>query len=180
MNKEKLRAEMLKKREELSQEYVRAASSVICTKISKMDEFARAKTVLFYCSVKNEVNVMPLLEESMNDKVVCIPRMESEKGKMTARKTEDANCFIEGKFGILEPPSDSLIINPEEIDFVIVPLVAFDGENNRLGFGGGYYDRYLPKCLNAYKCAAAYSFQKVGLIDVNSFDIKIDAVITED
>ena len=83
------------------------------------------------------------------------------------------------KYGIPEPISKK-IIHP---DVLIIPLVAFDNELNRLGYGGGYYDRYIAKSFKKkriIKIGIAYSFQKLNKIPINKYDIRLDYIITEE
>ena len=83
------------------------------------------------------------------------------------------------KYGIPEPISKKIIYP----DVLIIPLVAFDNELNRLGYGGGYYDRYLAKSFKKkriIKIGIAYSFQKLNKIPINKYDIRLDYIITEE
>lgn len=81
-------------------------------------------------------------------------------------------------FGILEPSNQSKIINKENIDLLIVPMVAFDSNHNRLGYGGGYYDRYLKNYAGKV-IGLAFSFQQTEALPVESFDIPIKTIIDE-
>lgn len=84
-----------------------------------------------------------------------------------------------GAFGILEPIK-GFVVRPEEIDLVICPCSGFDEDGNRLGMGGGYYDRFLPQCKNAVKIAVAFEAQKLPHVHTEAFDVKMDAIITEE
>ncbi len=179
MDKYHIRSTMINLRGILSSQEVQSSSKIITEKISRMDSFKKAKKVLFYFPFKNEVNVIPLIVESFADKTVCLPRSEKEKRIMTARKVVDFEGFAEDKYGIFSPPEATEIVSPAEIDFIVVPLVAFDGEMNRIGYGSGYYDTYLPKCINAFKCAVAYSFQRNDEFKSEIHDVKMDIVVTE-
>ncbi len=88
------------------------------------------------------------------------------------------NPLIINKYGIPEPISNKVIYP----DILLVPLVAFDKQLNRIGYGGGFYDRYINKIKKSKKIITiglAYSFQKVKEIKINDYDIKLDFVITE-
>lgn len=84
-----------------------------------------------------------------------------------------------GSFGIMEPVK-GFVARPEEIDLVICPCTGFDEKLNRLGMGGGYYDRFLPLCKNAKKIAVAFEAQKIERVRTNEFDVLMDAIVTED
>ena len=170
---------MLEKRLSLSTEEISSASRTIIEKIGGLRSFKSAETVLFYCPFRNEVNITGLIEKSFADKTVCLPRIENKAGRMTARKVLSLNDLAVSEYGISSPPEDSQTVNPGEIDFVVVPLVAYDESLHRVGYGGGYYDRYLPKCINAVKCGAAYSFQKTDKIAAGPYDIQLDIIVTE-
>lgn len=83
-----------------------------------------------------------------------------------------------GAFGIMEPVK-GFTVRPEEIDLIICPCSGFDESGNRLGMGGGYYDRFLPQCKNAVKIVVAFDVQKIPVVHTEEFDIKMDAIITE-
>ena len=86
--------------------------------------------------------------------------------------------LIPNKYGIPEPTSSELVFP----DVIIVPIVAFDKHKYRIGYGGGYYDRYLKKIYNKKKCLTigfAFSFQKIKKVPVNKYDRKLDMILTE-
>ena len=90
------------------------------------------------------------------------------------------DAFVKGKFDILSPdPKRSRIIPPEEIDVVLVPCVGFDEAGMRLGHGGGYYDRYLPRCPRATKILLAFEAQKLDAVCVGENDVAMDFIVTE-
>lgn len=170
---------MINKRNALLTHEIESASEKIADKTAQMKVFSNAKTILFYYPIKNEINLISLLKKNISEKTICLPRIEKEAGIMSARIITSLDNIKKDKFGILAPSYDDVEINPYEIDFIIVPLVAFDKSLNRIGYGGGYYDRYLKKCNNAYKCGVAYSFQETNDIISEGYDIKMDSVVTD-
>jgi 5-formyltetrahydrofolate cyclo-ligase len=84
-----------------------------------------------------------------------------------------------GKYGIMSAPDGARVVEPHDIDMVIVPLVAFDENRNRIGYGGGYYDTYLKSCKKAFKCGAAYEIQKHKKIVPEEHDLLLDLIVTE-
>lgn len=90
-----------------------------------------------------------------------------------------AKDFRKGKFQIMEP-IDGQIINPEDIDIILVPLLAYDDNCKRLGHGGGYYDRYLKKCTKAKRIGVAFSLQKLSEVVTDDNDERLDLIISEE
>lgn len=170
---------MLERRLSLSPEQIESASQKITDKIESLSSFKSAGTVLFYYPFRNEADMTALIKKSFRDKTVCLPRIENAKRTMTARRVRSLADLHPGRYGILSPPEDAQMIAPDEIDFVIVPLVAYDESLHRIGYGGGYYDGYLLHCVNAVKCGAAYSFQKTDKIISENHDHKLDMIVTE-
>ena len=112
-------------------------------------------------------------------KQICFP-ITYPRGLMEAAVPDTPDAFVKGKFDILSPdPEKSRIIPPEEIDVVLVPCVGFDDAGNRLGHGGGYYDRYLPRCPHATKILVAFEAQRLDAVCAGEHDVAIDFVVTE-
>ena len=84
-----------------------------------------------------------------------------------------------GKYGILEPVDTCEKISPKEIDLALIPCLSCSRDGRRLGYGGGYYDRFLPLCTRAVKLAAAFELQRAAAVPIDSFDVAMDAVATE-
>ena len=97
---------------------------------------------------------------------------------MIALSPKDEDSWGEDLYGIKVPlPERSIEVNPEDIELVLVPLVGFDDNNNRMGMGAGVYDRFLPKAKNAYFMGIAYSEQKVKAIPTEDTDRQLDTVV---
>lgn len=111
---------------------------------------------------------------------LCFP-LCGENGFMQALAPKAGYPLESGKYGILAPVLEhSDLIDPAEIDVVLTPCVAFDESRLRLGWGGGYYDRFLPHCPQAISIAAAYEVQKVDqVVSDHPWDAVLDAVATE-
>lgn len=154
------------RRKNLSEEQRNNFSSAICKKVSEI--IKDVETVMLYSPIDCEVDVTSLF--TLN-KTLLLPRVEGEE--MVACKMGNLQ---KGTFGVLEPIEEAYEGN---IDCVIVPMCAFDDNCNRLGFGKGYYDRFLQK-RNTLKIGVAYSCQKVKEIIVKETDVKMDLIITEE
>ena len=88
------------------------------------------------------------------------------------------NDLKEGTFHVLEPTTNQ-IANIQDIDLMIVPMLAFDNQNYRVGYGKGFYDKYFAKGYLGYKLGLAFSYQKVDKIDINEYDLPLDEILCE-
>jgi 5-formyltetrahydrofolate cyclo-ligase len=142
-------------------------SRVILDKFLALSVFQGAKTVLFYASIKGEVDTFTMIEQALRlKKIVALPVVRKEERQIMPVVIQSTGELKQGAYGILEPPySAERIIAPQEIDLAVVPGVAFDRSNNRLGRGAGYYDRFLSQLpLKTPTVGLAYDFQVVDII----------------
>lgn len=147
-------------------------SALILSQLEKMTVFQEAKTVLLYYPKNNEVDVLPLFKRYKRDKVLLLP--VTHRRGMTANPYEGNDKMHRGKVGIPEPTTPPY---EGEIDLIIVPAVAFDKQGNRLGRGGGYYDRFLKKQSHATFIGVGYDFQLVDEVPVRKHDQKMHRII---
>ncbi len=176
-----IRKQMLDLRKKLSNDDVTQKSNKIFDYLIKQEMFLNAKTVMIYLSCNNEVDTSNIINFCLEkEKTVCVPKIVS-KGIMLAYKIENLDFdknFIKNKYGIYEPKS-TIEVLPADIDCAIVPMVGADILHNRLGYGGGYYDRFLSK-TNAYKIGLCYNFQLFKAeLTTEKTDIKMDMIITD-
>lgn len=145
-----------------------------------MDPILHAQTVFSYLAAWDEVDLSEFHEwASSHGKLLSWPIVYPD-GTMKAGIPESNGALITGKFGIQSPdPEKSQIVHPEEIDVVLVPCVGFDHAGNRLGHGGGYYDRYLLRCPRAAKILVAFEVQCLSEVSVSDFDVPMDYIVTE-
>lgn len=176
MDKIELRKQMINKRLDLSREDYATKSNLIISKLKQHPDFINAKTIGVYVSFKNEVDTISLIKEIVNEKNICVPKTDGHL--MNFYLINSLDELKKGNFGILEPLNQGKIINKENIDLLIVPIVAFDSNHNRLGYGGGYYDRYLKNYFGKV-IGLAFSFQQIETLPVESFDIPIKTIIDE-
>lgn len=170
--KQRMRELLIQKRRMLSAEERTAQSELILSQLEKMTVFREAKTVLLYYPKNNEVDVLPLFKRYKRDKVLLLP--VTHRNGMTANPYEGNDKMHRGKVGIPEPTTPPFEGN---IDVIIVPAVAFDKQGNRLGRGGGYYDRFLKKQSHATIIGVGYDFQLVDEVPVRKHDQKMHRII---
>lgn len=175
-----LRKEKIQMRRELGEDRVSALSCKICARILESEEYKQAKTILVYNAVNNEVSLENIAKAAEADgKRVAYPLCLDE-GKMEAYVPKSKEAFAPGAYGIMEPVASLCEkIEPGDLDLVICPLTAFDDKCQRLGMGGGYYDRYIPRCKNAVIAAAAYEMQKADAVPFDENDVTVDIIFTE-
>ena len=157
-------------------------SRVIEDLVINTEEYRKAQVVALYKALSSEVNTDYLIEHSLNlGKIVCLLRVEDES--IVFYMVNSLNDELEfSKFGVLEPKKDKEKIVPKEaIDLAIVPGVAFDEKCNRLGFGKGYYDRFLSLSdIDTIGICFEEQVLKNGRLPVDKYDISMNSIITED
>jgi 5-formyltetrahydrofolate cyclo-ligase len=183
-SKKEVRKRILKQRREMDVMEAAKKSSLIFDRITCLEEFKNAKTIALYLSFDNEVDTFKLLKLiKETGKKTVVTYTESKSVVLIPVYVNDIKTdLVEGNWGYLEPKVDKLEkAREEDIDFVIVPGVVFDEERNRVGFGKGYYDKYLSKLRDdAVTVALAYEFQVLTSVPVESHDIKMKMIVTED
>ena len=174
--KKQIREEILKKRRGMKKLEVVKNSSVIILRLRQLREYSEAKNVMFYSSIKNEVETHELIREALTKRNVFLPKINRENLHVVRIKRYDD--LAKGKYGILESRKGEELGDLRQLDVVIVPGIAFDMSGNRIGFGIGYYDRLLKK-TSAVKIALAHDFQVVDKIPAEAHDVPVDVIITE-
>lgn len=178
--KKALRQEMLARRRVLSTEGRARASAMICTRVQELTMLQEAWTIMLYASTGEEIDLDPLMEVLLAEgRRIVLPEITG-RGTMEARELPAMDALTGGAFGIRTPdPVRGGIIPPEEIDVIIVPGAAFDENGGRLGLGGGYYDRFLPRAGNAVRLVLAFDFQIVPDVPMGAQDARVDVILTE-
>ena len=170
--KEGIRKDLLNKR--LKYKNAQEDSEKIIKELLSLPEIQNAHTVLIYYPHKNEVNVLPLFEIlSFKGKKVLFPKTVNEE--LHPIHVSSLENLKKGNFGILEPEGEKA--EKDYIDIVIVPAVAFDKKGYRIGYGKGFYDRFL-KDFKGLKVGVAYDFQVVDQVPHHEHDIPVDIIVT--
>jgi 5-formyltetrahydrofolate cyclo-ligase len=167
--KQQIRKEFLQKRLTLTPQFISEKSNFICTKIIT-NFFLLNKTISLYMPIRNEVSILPLAKEGLK---IAMPKVEI--GEMDFREWKQFDEMEEGNFGLVEPLSSAKVVVP---DVVIAPIVAFNEDGYRVGYGGGFYDKYLAN-FQGLKLGVAFEMQKTSLQFQEMLDIKLDYIITE-
>ena len=184
-----LRKEKIRAREVLTPEERAEKSRSICAHILQTPEYQCANTVMIYKYVKGEVQLSALEEanEALPEekrKTLLYPLCIEDRGMLAiAPGSSDMNstAWKKGAFGIPEPvPEQGRVVAPEDIDLVISPCSSFDETFMRLGMGGGYYDRYLPRCTGADVMLVAFECQRAEKIPAEAWDVPVPCIVTEE
>ena len=164
-----LRKELLSLRKTLS------PAELTREQLNTYKEFREAKTVFCYVSYNGEVDTLNLLSDIARIKNLVVPYCIDDDGNMIAVKIHSIEDLVKGMYGILEP-KNPIPFPKEEIDFVIVPGVAFSKDGYRLGYGKGYYDRFLSG-ISPYKLGVCKKELFLEKLPHNEYDIKMDDVL---
>ncbi|MGF7184269.1 5-formyltetrahydrofolate cyclo-ligase [Desulfitispora alkaliphila] len=180
--KKELRKEIIRKRNSVGDEEILSKSHKIHNHLFELDGYKQAKVVMIYVDFRNEVTTKPVIQRALTDgKKVAIPVSKKETTTIIPSELKSLSELTEGTWGILEPKSEFMRpLEPEEIDVVIVPGVAFDQRGNRLGYGAGYYDRFFERVLDTHRIALAFELQIVDDTYPAEHDVPMDMVITEE
>jgi 5-formyltetrahydrofolate cyclo-ligase len=156
-----------------------AASAQIRTRLKEQPFWQNAASILFFAPMPDELNVWPLLEETLaSGKIAALPRYDSVNNDYIACRVQNPPTEIgPGQFGIREPKAGCPEIPLERLGLILVPGIAFDLRGGRLGRGRGFYDRLLPE-IHGIKCGVAFDEQIVDAVPVGRLDVRMDFVLT--
>lgn len=179
LEKNKIRKEILGKRNTLSTEEVEKKSDLI---IQNLEKFIKnVENIMIFMDMKNEVRITKLME-LYPKKSFFIPKITDSKNREMKINKYEENELVLHKFGYYES-SSSHFYNENILDIVIVPAVVFDLEKNRIGFGGGYYDTFLKKIRGGNKkvlfIGICYDFQIIEKVPAEEHDVVLDFVVSE-
>ncbi|ASS76787.1 5-formyltetrahydrofolate cyclo-ligase [Tumebacillus algifaecis] len=182
MEKKELRQRLLAERQAMSLAERTPLDRAILQRLTALPEVQAAKTILLYLDFRGEVESDGMIEACLAaGKTVCAPVTIKAERKMIPVLVSSLQELRAGAYGIREP-----IYHPEavvpvtEIDLVVLPGVGFDRSGGRLGYGGGYYDRFLPTLRpDVTKIAVAYELQVVDQIPIEPHDTMLDLLVTE-
>jgi len=180
--KHKIRSHIKEKIKSSSELEKSSKSVIIKDKLFSEGVFKKADVVMFYVSLKDEVNTLTMIDEAIKTgKRVCVPVILKEEKRLIAGEIKDRQADLERQhFGIYQPRAGHVREVPlDDIDLVVVPGVAFDKNNVRLGRGHGYYDRFLGSLPQSAKTIGlAFDFQVVDDLPKDSHDIPVWKTIT--
>jgi 5-formyltetrahydrofolate cyclo-ligase len=178
--KQLLRAAAITQRKSLTSNDRRAWSALIQGKVLQFPLYVRSGSVALYSPIQNEVDTTTIRDHALgSSKIVYYPRIRENCIELLPVDSEESLKI--GHLGVLEPIGERCVSTTEPTELTImVPGVVFDCQGNRLGRGAGWYDRLLKEMAgNATSVGLAYDFQIVGEVPADSWDQRVDYVITE-
>ncbi len=167
---------MKEKRLLLDHHLYRQMSQDISNKVLAHHHIQTAKIIAIYASLDKEVRTDELIETLLLNHRVVLPRVKNNT--MEFIEIKQLSDLEVGHFGVREPRGISTL-SPTDIDVMIVPLLAFDAKKYRVGYGKGYYDRYLSQDNQIYTIGLGFTFQEVESIDHDHYDIPLDEIMCE-
>lgn len=182
--KKEIRNRICNVRETFSTEQIKEKSKLIIDRVIQLPEYAEADHILLYADYRHEVMTKDLFVAAIADrKKVYFPKCDPEHCKMEFYQIISVRQLETGAYGIKEPPVDEknrYHYHTQENTLIIVPGVAFDVEGNRIGYGKGYYDRFLEDKRAISAVGLCFAEQLVEHIETDAYDIKMDKIVTEE
>ncbi len=176
VEKARLRKQFLDARDSLSADFIKITSKQIRDSLRKVDFFRNAKSIGSYFAIGSEVKTQEILQEILNlGKQVALPKVV--KNTLIFKKITNFSDLEVGNFSVMEPKDRCEII--KNLDVILVPAIALTREGYRLGYGFGYYDKYLKE-KKAKTIALSYAKQIIKSFPHDDHDIKINCIVTED
>lgn len=176
VEKARLRKQLLDSRDSLSQDFINITSKQIQDNLRKVDFFRNAKSIGAYYSIGSEVKTQDILQEILKSgKEIALPKVV--KKDLVFKKINSFSDLEQGNFSVMEPKDDCKDV--KKIEVIIVPAIALTRNGYRLGYGFGYYDRYLSG-KKSKTIALSYSKQIIKSFSYSDHDVRIDCIVTED
>lgn len=175
MDKLALRREIREKKREMTEEQIESASARLGELFAASEMYRQAKTIYGYLPYNQEVRTVPMLERAIREgKRVAVPKVFGEEMKFIYMN--DLTAVEKGYAGIPEPVADEPVAD-DPTALVLMPGLAFDKEGHRIGYGGGFYDKFLAAEPDHPTLALCYAFQMLPEIETEEFDIPVDCVL---
>lgn len=175
MDKTELRREIRARKRAMTEEEIETRSAKLAQLFFASEAYQNAKTIYGYLPYNQEVRTVPMLERALKDgKKVAVPKVYGDEMKFLY--LDDLNAVAKGYAGIPEPIADEPVAQ-DETALVLMPGLAFDPQGHRIGYGGGFYDKFLAAEPHHPTLALCYEFQMLPKLDVEDHDIPVDTVL---
>ena len=175
MDKTELRREIRARKRAMTEAEIEDRSAKLAQLFFASRAYQNAKTIYGYLPYNQEVRTVPMLERALKDgKKVAVPKVYGDEMKFLY--LDDLTAVAKGYAGIPEPIADEPVAQ-DETALVLMPGLAFDPQGHRIGYGGGFYDKFLAAEPNHPTLALCYEFQMLPKLDVEDHDIPVDTVL---
>jgi 5-formyltetrahydrofolate cyclo-ligase len=175
MDKQTLRKQIREKKRAMTPAQIEEKSRILGELFAQTEEYRRAGTIYGYLPYNQEVRTVAMLEQALRDgKKVAVPKCYGDE--MRFIYLEDLSQVAPGYAGIPEPIADGPVAE-DQTALVLMPGLAFDPQGHRIGYGGGFYDRFLAEEPGHPTVALCYDFQMLPQLDTEEFDIPVDKVL---
>ena len=181
---DELRQRNRKLRAEMNADQLGVAANLLANRIFDLDEYHRSQRLATYFAVNGEIGLDPVIDHALAaGKQVYLPNLDQQSLRFSPYFR--AQKMRINKFRLPEPDVDEAeMLTPEELDLVLAPLVVFDSERNRIGMGGGFYDRSFafrksPESTTPVLIGIAHEMQKVDRIVPEAWDVRLDMIVTD-
>ena len=175
MDKKELRRTIRERKRTMTEEEIVQRSEALGVLFVQSDAYKNAKTIYGYLPYNQEVRTIPMLEQALRDgKRVAVPKVYGEEMKFLY--LDDLTKVEKGYAGIPEPIADGPVAD-DETALVLMPGLAFDPQGHRIGYGGGFYDKFLAAEPNHPTLALCYEFQMLPELHTEEHDIPVDTVL---
>jgi 5-formyltetrahydrofolate cyclo-ligase len=185
MNNQAIRQQFRNNRKQLNSLEQNTCSSQLALQLIQNKIFKRSKHIAFYIASNGEIDPALILQTAWQQNKNCyLPIVTTEKNLLFAPYAF-SDELIPNRYKILEPKKQNNLITPDQLDLVLVPLVAFDNNGNRLGMGAGYYDHTFaflnttPRPTKPLLLGLAYEWQRAEQLSAESWDVKLNGIVTE-
>ena len=175
MNKQELRRTIRERKRAMTEEEIVERSNALAEKFYNTPAYQAASTIYGYLPYNQEVRTVPMLQRALDEgKRVAVPKVYGEE--MRFIYLDDLTQVSKGYAGIPEPIADAPVADDKRA-LVLMPGLAFDPQGHRIGYGGGFYDKFLAKEPHHPTLALCYEFQMQAHLDTEEFDIPVDTVL---
>ena len=175
VNKKELRSQIRQQKRAMTEGEIEEKSRILGEKFRACPAYQQAQTIYGYLPYNQEVRTVPMLEQALADgKRVAVPKVYGEEMKFIY--LTDLSQVSAGYAGIPEPISDGPVAD-DETTLVLMPGLVFDPQGHRIGYGGGFYDKFLSREPRHPTVALCYDFQMVDQLETERFDIPVDLVL---
>lgn len=181
MEKEELRQKLLERRNAIAGPVYKKASATIVKKLQSLEEFRQSKTIHCYVSMndRREVNTHRLIQRMLQgNKTVVVPVTQFADKSLKHVALTSFGHLKPNKWGVLEPEIGAQVSH-EQVDLVVVPMVGADEQCNRIGYGAGFYDRFLSS-IEVIKIGLIFENNVEEYIPTEPFDVRMDKIITDE